>query len=316
MRALFLRFCLYTTFALTGFCAHAQKPVSFAYNESLIYVQARINGSRTNYTFLLNTGANKTVLDTRVAKSLKLPVLKEIDTVMGTAGHEQIAVCKVASLQSGTATVKNMEVTMRNLNTGTDPNGKRIDGILGTDFLQHTCINIDFKNQKIGITPQKPASITSKQVIPFDMKDGIPRFRVKLDDTLQTAMHYNSGVSLEQSRNIYVNVSNPQFTKLKKINPHLKHIDYIKGKGVGGDLNLEVIKINMMTLNDRIVRHPYIIVQPQEGYFKQEDAIGFFGNNLLEKYNTVAIDFRTKKLYIKEVPPKKKPVSKKTVAVK
>lgn len=42
----------------------------------------------------------------------------------------------------------------------------------------------------------------------------------------------------------------------------------------------------------------FIIVQPQQGYFARTDAVGFFGNNLLEKFKKVTIDFLEKKMYI------------------
>jgi hypothetical protein len=147
------------------------------------------------------------------------------------------------------------------------------------------------------------------------MNDGIPRFTVKLDDTLTTSLHFNSGVSLEPSRYTYINISRKQFNDLKDINPYIRHTSYINGRGVGGDINLQVLKIGMMELNGYDIRYPYLILQPEEGYFKREDAIGFFGNNLLEKYQSITIDFCEKKLYFNKLAPKKTLKIKKGLAL-
>ncbi|RYD54838.1 MAG: hypothetical protein EOP56_17880 [Sphingobacteriales bacterium] len=290
-------------FVLLGIeVALAQTPMSFEYHQSLIFVKARINGSRTNYLFLLNTGANRTVVDKQIADLLKIPVKKGKDSVIGTAGKESVSICKLRSLQVGDATEHNMVVTCRALQNVMMVNGRKVDGILGTDFLKHYAVAIDFSKLKLTFNSNKPVSRTS---IPFQMHDGIPKFVVKLDDTLTTTLHYNSGVSMATSRYTYVNISRAQFNRLKSINPYMKHNSYISGRGVGGDVNLQVLKINRMELNGYAIRHPYLILQPEEGCFKAEDAVGFFGNNLLEKYQSIVIDFPGEKLYFNKVAPKK-----------
>jgi ribosomal protein S17E len=46
---------------------------------------------------------------------------------------------------------------------------------------------------------------------------------------------------------------------------------------------------------------PSIVVQPREGYFLGDEAVGFFGNNLLEKYRKVTVDFTTNKVILHSV---------------
>jgi hypothetical protein len=115
---------------------------------------------------------------------------------------------------------------------------------------------------------------------------------MRLDDTFNTFVHLNTGVSLIPGKDVYVNVSHRQWEQLKSINPNLLHSKYLTGKGVGGGIYLQAVRVNKIELNHSITIYDgYIIIQPREGYFKDDNAIGFFGNNLLEKYNKVTIDF-------------------------
>ena len=95
--------------------SNAQNTVNFTYSESLVFVKTKINNSKALYTFLINTGANATVVDKKIASLLKLPVQKDKDEVLGTAGTEPIELRKANSVAVGNASVKNMQITARDL---------------------------------------------------------------------------------------------------------------------------------------------------------------------------------------------------------
>ena len=285
-----LRTVLLTSLMLTqNPAAPAQTPVNFEYYQSLIFVKVKINSNRANFNFLINTSANTSVIDKKLAGIIKLPIIDKTDSVEGTAGREHVEFCKVAALQAGGVTVKNMEVTCRDLSTSRTYAGQKIDGILGTDFLQKFAIAIDFKTQKIAFVSNKLK--TKQKSIPFEMIDGIPKLEARFNDTLVTTLHYNSALSMTPSRFIYVNVSYPQWCDMKRTCRYMVNEGYITGKGIGGNVHLQVVKIRSMLLDTIDIRNAYVVIQPKEGYFEREEAIGFFGNNLLEKYNRVILDF-------------------------
>jgi hypothetical protein len=181
--------------------------------------------------------------------------------------------------------------------------------------LRNYALTIDYNARKIGFQRTKiPAG--PKKAISFDMKDGIPRFEVRLNDTFNTFLHYNSGVSLPPGKDVYVNVSLKQWETLRGLNPNLQHSKYLTGKGVGGGIYLQAVKINRLEMNHKVsIYNSYIIIQPKEGYFKEDNAIGFFGNNLLEKYGRVSVDFISRHvvlpLNVSNTKAKKKVVRKK-----
>jgi hypothetical protein len=76
------------------------------------------------------------------------------------------------------------------------------------------------------------------------------------------------------------------------------------GDGVGGRVKLPVVKINNILLNGLEVLKPNIVVQPREGYLLSDNSIGFFGNNLFEKYRKVTIDFPSNRVIMHTINKK------------
>jgi hypothetical protein len=298
---------IFVLLLLSGPLTSAQTVLDFQYHKSLVFLKVKINGSRTHFTFLLNTTATNTAIDKRTAAILKLPVVREIDTVVGTAGKEAVTICRINTLQAGDAIVKNLEVNTRDLSTSVTFNGQKIDGILGMDFLKKFAVTLDFKKHKI-IFANKYL-VGKQKFIPFELIDNVPRFSAIFNDTLSSSLNYNSAVSTENGHNIYVNVSYNQWLSINRTCPYLNKSGYVIGKGVGGNLYLDVVKLMSLQLDTIEIRRAYIVIQPKEGIFRDDNTVGFFGNNLLEKYNYVTFDFpRNRMIFndIKKPPPTKK----------
>lgn len=286
---------------LLCFNAAWAQPVSFQYSQSLMFFKVKVNGGR-DLLFLMNTGANTTVIDKQAAERLKLAPLRK-DSVTGTAGREPVAIIRTKTIAVGRATVRNLVVTRRDLSKFIKCNGKQIDGILGTDFLKNFAITIDFRARKATFAHAAPFR-KKKLFIPFKMVGDIPCIEARINDTFNTCLRYNSGASMNASRDIYVNVSPQQWRSLKAVNNNLSIDRYISGTGVGGDVYLQVAAITGIRLHGVYVNRPYIIIQPREGYFEQDSAIGFFSNNLLEKYRKVTIDFTSNKIVFNNIRKK------------
>lgn len=280
----------------------AQKPISFIYHQSLIYLRVKVN-EKKDLLFLMDTGANISSLDRATAELLKLQVIKEGDSVVGTAGTEAIRLCKTKTLQVGSIIVKGMNINCRDLSRVIAPGTQKVNGILGTDFLKKYAITIDYGKKTILFSKAKTKPSREK-IVHFEMASGIPRFEARINDTLTTHLYFNSGVSLMRSPDVYVNVSHKQWSIIKNHDRYLTPYTNMEGDGVGGRVKLPVVKIRSIHLNGLEVVKPNIVIQPREGYFKSDNAIGFFGNNLLEKYRKVTIDFLSNRVVMHTINKK------------
>lgn len=300
------RFLLLFLLCCCVFRPLAQTKIPFAYYQSMVFVKVRING-KGPFLFLLNTGANRSVIDSFTAAQLKLPQ-QGSDSVEGTAGKIKAALVLVPALQLGTMTGKNMLVTRRNLKYSFLPSPSYLHGILGTDFLKQYVVLLNFKTRQLQLQKIYKA-VPKSMALHFDWEEGIPSFAVVLNDTFATRLRYNSGVSMERGKGVLINIPHECWTQLDKTVHFGAPQKYLTGIGVGGSVYLPLYDIRRMRIGDLQVEDLQMVVQPREGYFKRKDATGFFSNNLLEKYGLAVFDFPHRTLILPGLKSKSKMVT-------
>lgn len=270
-----------------------EESIPFEYYQRVIFLKVCINHS-DSLVFLFDTGANASAIDNRTSEKLALPVLRT-DSVAGSAGTIAVQMVKINSTQAGNAIIKNLEFTKEDLSYSLAPPGRHLDGILGTDFMKHFIVTIDFKTHQISFSKRNEST---DQFIPFEMEGNIPRIKATINDSLQTFFRYDSGSSLFETDSTYINVTTDNWMAIQKSDPLLKPCSYFSGMGTGGEIKLAVVQIKSFSFYGQRIQNPFIIVQPKQGYFARPDAVGFFGNNLFEKFEKVIIDFLALKIYL------------------
>lgn len=290
-KAFKLFFFLFILFTGTNACATT---VSFEYYQRLIYLKVKVNNT-DSLLFLFDTGANASAIDKQTAERLKLETVRT-DSVEGSAGTLLMPFVQTRMVAIGRSAVRNIQMSKYDLSTSLAPPGKRLDGILGTDFLKHFVVSIDFQNKtfslfkKIKERPENP--------IPFDFNNNIPSIRATINDSISTSFRYDSGASLFETSDIYINTTEAVFNMLFAHDTTLRPHQYFSASGVGGNIRLPVYQVHSVSFSKTTLREPFLIIQPRQGYFARPDAVGFFGNNLVEKSGKVTIDFLSKQLYL------------------
>lgn len=299
----FLLFIALTCTVLMPASVWAQNDkIPFAYFQSMIFVKVKING-KGPFLFLLNTGANRSVIDSATAVRLKLPVAGR-DSVEGTAGLVNVALVNTASIQMGPVLERNLVITRRNLKSSFLPSPAYLHGIIGTDILRKRAMVINFKTKQIQF-PKSYKIPRNSAVLHFNWDYDTPAFPVVLNDTFKTRLRYNSGVSMKATQGVYINLAYETWAQLNGGRNTGAPQKYFSGAGVGGTVYLAMYPVNSMKMEGLLITGLNAIIQPREGYFKRKDAVGFFGNNLLEKYNEVIIDYPRRSLALPrvKVPP-------------
>ena len=171
------------------------RQIQFATEGRLILVKVKINHSREEYSFILDTGA-LTMVSKRVAEELSLPEGIEIDA-SGTGGNTRaIKLVKLDSVVVGGMEVKNCAAGVIDFSS-IFPH--TIDGILGSNFLQHFKVTIDFQKQALTLSQDTtPVHVQDNDVkIPMelDMLMGFaPVVQCELDDAIQDDAIIDTGL--------------------------------------------------------------------------------------------------------------------------
>jgi predicted aspartyl protease len=113
-----------------------------------IMVDAKINGS-TNAQLLLDTGADKTMINPRVLTAAGVALAKAVRSaqVTGVGGSDQVSLVAIESLEVGQARIGRMVVASYDV-AGAG------DGLLGRDFLDRFTVTIDSTNGVVTLAPK------------------------------------------------------------------------------------------------------------------------------------------------------------------
>lgn len=252
------------------------------YEYRLAYVRATVNGNADGL-FLLDTGANMSAIDSSFAK--KVGVRPGAGTkVEGTAGTVEVPTATLERYSLGKASSEKFKVTLQDFGGFLKPSGKSVDGILGSDFLKGYTVKLDFGRRKLqlwgGSAPQPGIKVSMR------MDNGIPLIPALLNGNLKTNLRIDTGAGLFESKDVYLNVPMRVFDQLG-----LRAQKYFTGSGTGGEVKLPVAQTESLLVGTLKVAKPYVIGQPAQGYFARPDAVGFVGNNFLEKYSPIALDY-------------------------
>ena len=287
-------FIFFIFFTFSKFSVASVTP--FEYYQRLIFLYLQVNNT-DSLLFLLDTGANTSAIDSAAAEALQLKNCGS-SADEGTAGTVTVQNVIVPLVKVGDKTIQELRMTKYSLANSLAPPGKKIDGILGTDFLKHFCVSIDFSQKELILSGHALAGNKAKS-FPFIMDNGIPKIKTTLNKKVHTYLRYDSGSSLFETKDVYINITTAIWDELTKSDSTINTGKFLTATGIGGEIKLPLGKIKQIDLvNDNFKGNVYVICQPHQGYFSRADAVGFFGNNLFEKFHKIEIDFKAKRIYI------------------
>lgn len=132
-------------------------------SKTLPLVEVKLNG-RGSYKFLLDSAANVTMLQMRVADELKLPVLRPGETSKLLA---------LNSLQIGNAHFEDLVVGARRWN-------EPIDGILGFSVFADCLLTMDYTRQQIILRKGSLPSANGKDIFKYGLDNRSPTLEITI----------------------------------------------------------------------------------------------------------------------------------------
>jgi len=250
--------------------------IPFVLKGHLIIIQAEINHSGKDYTFILDTGA-LTMMKEKVAKKLSLPKGIKIDAA-GTGGNtKKISLVNLDSVIVGGMEVKNCASGLTDFSSIFSP---EIDGILGSNFLKHFKVTIDYQRKELTLshdtTSVQPQENEIRIPIKLDMLHGFaPVTECKIDDTIKDKAIIDTG--------LYAHIALP-VAMVKKI-PSFNNGSVVTSKGsmsfgmFGSGKNEDyALRLNRVQIGDLQLQN---VVSMSHAHDDGQILIGY---KFLEKY--------------------------------
>ena len=253
--------------------------------DTRLSVDVAVNG-RGPYRFIVDSGADTSVVSQGVARDLELPLGKPL-ILDGMTARNIVDSVKVAQLTVGLSTVDNLELPALK---ETDLGG---DGMLGIDALAHQRLMMDFENKLISVedarTPVKhyPGEIVitgrrqhGQLILAHVTAAGLP-----LDAVIDTGSEVTIGnLALRD--------------KLIRTNPD--KFATVQAIGVTGEVvNLQVARIGELRLGSVILRDVPIAfadVTPFKVFGLDNGPALLLGTDVLGTFRRVSLAFRARKV--------------------
>lgn len=236
---------------------------------------------------LVDTGANASAIDPR--RAANLPVVARSE-VVGTTGSLASDVVELSDLWLGDLALRSLRATRRDLSGLLPLDGRPVDLILGSDAFAGLVLTFDFRSRDVLISNRTPASMPAG--VPMLLDDGIPAIPATIAG-VQAMLRIDTGASLFDTPDVYVNVPSGMWDALRRRDPTLAPSTHFRGTGANGEaVELPVARVRGAEIGERTLDAVFVIVQPEAGYFASPDAKGFVGVNFLEKLGRVTLDYR------------------------
>ena len=268
----------------------APAEVSMTRAHGLIYVELDW-ATQPPLLALLDTGANASAIDPRVSAHLAAERRTEI---VGTTGTLEAEVVALHGLRLGGLALPDLSATRRDLGGLLALDGRPVDLILGSDAFVDRALTIDFTAARLelatGVTPTAGS-------VPMGLDNGIPVLDANIDG-VDTAVRIDTGASLFETADVYVNVPTRVWTELQERHPGVTPSTHFAGTGAGGEtVQLPVVPVRNLRVGPLERESAFVIVQPEAGYFGSPAAMPFVSNNALEKLGRVTLDYAAGRFY-------------------
>lgn len=252
---------------------------------SRMTIAVQVNG-RGPYRFVVDSGADSSVIGTRIAKSLQLPAGTPV-TLNGITASSIVPRVLVDELGLGPTSVSDLELPVL---AEVDLGG---DGMLGIDALAEERLMLDFEKRVITIEDaSKPAQhMDGEIVVTARLRRG------QLILTQATANGLQVDAVVDTGSEITIGNSALRDKILAKRGVKTEKIAITGVTGVTVDLELAWVKeLRLGTVVFRNVPIAFADVPPFQVFGLSQQPSLLLGTDLMETFRRVSLDFRARKV--------------------
>ncbi len=248
-------------------------------------VEVRVNG-RGPYRFLVDSGADSSVVGLRIARELQLPAGAPA-TLHGMTGSAHVERVIVDELLLGQGTIRNLEVPAL---SEVDLGGQ---GLVGIDALVEQRLMMDFEKRVIKVEDaRQPALVLDGEIV--------VRARRRRGQLILTQVRAaNLPVEAVIDTGAEITIGNIALRD-KLIRGHRDKFVTVQATGVTGvTMDLQVARVAELRLGSVTLRNVPIAfadVPPFTVFGMSEQPALLLGTDLLETFRRVSLDFRARRV--------------------
>ena len=248
----------------------------FQFREGMLWVEVRVPETQRKLEFLLDSGAEASVIDLQTARNIDLKLGIKVD-VRGVHASTEGYWCATQAAEAGGVTLPNRFLAL-DLAKLSGSCGHKVDGLIGADFFKNKIVQLDFNQQKVRLLHPGDLDRTDATV-PLEVRRcGI---RIAASINAQKPRWFRIDTGCASALQWVTGTVNPQECT-PKVAVGLAELGIPQTK--------TTVKIGTQTLRD-----------VQTGLHSTEifsGEAGLIGNGLLAQFESVTIDTSAEKLIL------------------
>lgn len=258
--------------------------IPFELSNNLVLLQAKVNDSEPVW-FIFDTGAESTVIDVGLAKTLRL---KAAGKIVGTggAGTAEALRFKAVSMRLPNVEISNLTIYGLPIDSFSAPLGRKISGIIGYDIIKEFVFEIDYAARKINLyKPETYQYRGAGEIFPLTFEENMPFIQASI--TFERRARVIGKFEIDSGSTGAVLFNTP-FVKKHGLLKSITQTSETRIGGVGGTAQaflgrVKSIAVGRFTLEQAVARFS----QSTRGDYASARYDGLVGGEILRRFKTI-----------------------------
>jgi hypothetical protein len=277
-----LLFGIQSLFA-AAFCHAANDPISSSeiplqFRDGFIWIKVTVPDSSESLNFLLDSGAQVSVINTVTAQHLGVKRGRPV-TVAGVGTTTTGFWPQAVDARAGGVQLPRNYLMLDLSKLSEACTNSLVDGIIGADFFHDRIVQVDFQRQTVRLLSEPPAEAAGVQILPLKVRPCGMLVPIQINNSKSQWVRLDTGCA---SALQWVTASVPPEGCTKRVAVALTSFS---------------VPVTQTTLTLGYVRFIEVPtdVQPKEIFPGEK---GLLGNGLLSRFQTITIDAKGKKVML------------------
>ncbi len=259
--------------------------IPFELYANVILLRARVNNSAPLW-FLLDTGANGCLIDSRHARPLGLKRLGAVD-IKGMGGSVNGSYLAGANFGLPGVRVFGRKVFSMPLGPLFARFGRRVDGVIGYDFFKLFVVEVDYAAKTINLyDPRSYEYRGAGEVVPFTLREGHPYARVRLGFEGHAPVEGDFEIDTGSDGSLSVNRPFAEKHRLLELLPDASAAK--TGAGAGGETSYVESRVREIGLGRFTFERPVVTFsRDSEGEGASAKSDGQLGGEIFRRFRVV-----------------------------